>query len=95
VNDVIRRLLAHDPTVNKLVYTPSAPVTGDVNDRLTELTTRIIALETETKLDGDYMNGIDRRVQALETRTDSLFQSYLMQLFVVLSILLLLIIPHG
>lgn len=76
INDVIRRLITNEPTVNKLVNTPSAPVTGDVNDRLTELTKRIISLETEPKLDGDYMNSIDRRLQALETRTDSLLQIF-------------------
>lgn len=78
VNDVIRRLVAGDPAVNQRVNEsvnmPSAPVTGDVNDKLTDLYQRVIVLETGSKMDGDYIDTLDEKVQTLETRTKYLMQ---------------------
>lgn len=74
VNDVIRRLIAGTPAVTREVNITAAPVTSDVNNKLTDLYQRIVILETGSKMDSDYIDTLDEKVQTLEFRTKYLMQ---------------------
>jgi hypothetical protein len=74
VNDVIRRLVLDDLKVDQDNDTTPAPVNSDVNEKLTDLYQRVVVLETGSKMDSDYIDVIDERVQNLETRTRYLLE---------------------
>lgn len=77
VNDVIRRLVNDRPNIsnkdNNEVNNPPEPVTNEIHKKLTDLYQRVVVLETGSKMDGDYIDVLDSRVQRLETRIDSVY----------------------